>query len=119
MAKIIATFDTVDKSLTVDMDGKKFKSVSDVSFFKSFDGDNFFAEVRTVSEGSDDGVITVTRTMASDGTIETTETEGNFENFKKDKDKDKDKKKDKKKDKDKEKGSDAEALGKLLFHRTH
>lgn len=70
MAKIVATFDTSDKSLIVDMDGKKFKNVSDVSFFQSFSDDGkFFAQVSTRESSEEDGVTVHTTTMASDGTI--------------------------------------------------
>lgn len=103
MAKIVATFDTKDKTLIVDMDGKKFKNVSEVSFFKSFsDEGKFYADVSTVEHSEDNETVVMTRTMAEDGTIET-KSDLHGKPVTDDK-----KKKEKKKDKTK-------AIAKLLF----
>ena len=73
MAQITASFDTVDKKLTVEMDGKKVKDVSEVAFFSW--GEMAGVEMRSVKFDEDQATTTVTKVMANeDGTAKITET---------------------------------------------
>ena len=75
MAEIIATFNTTDKTLSVSMDGKKMKNISEVNFFVF--GDNAGAEIRTVESKEDDDIVTITKILANENGEEVTETINN------------------------------------------
>jgi len=64
MSKIIAEFDTQDKSFSVKMDGKEMADVDSVSFYKMMynsdgsenDGDEYCAHVHMSSVDDDEGI---------------------------------------------------------------
>jgi len=72
MAEIVATFDTKEKVLTVTMDGKKMKDVSEAVFYTW--GENGSVELRTVKSDQDESYVTVTKIMASEDGDHITET---------------------------------------------
>ena len=68
MAVITTEFDTMEKSLTVKMDGKAVTDVDNVEFFKSFIQDDVFhMRVEKVELSEDKDMTTVTRIMAKEG----------------------------------------------------
>ena len=70
MAEITAVFDTKDKTLSVTMDGKKMKNVSEATFFTF--GDTGGVEVRSFSRDEDNDTITITKILANENGCETT-----------------------------------------------
>jgi len=76
MSKIVAEFDTEDKTLSVTKDGKKLKDISEVEFYSY--GDMASVEIRSTKYDEDEKTVTVTRIIANDkGEMEESEaTEG-------------------------------------------
>jgi len=73
MAQIIATFDTVEKTLAVTMDGKKQKDISEIDFYAF--GDKGSVEMRSSNYDEEKGIYTIVKVLANeDGITETTET---------------------------------------------
>ena len=68
--KIVAEFDTKEKTLVLTVDGKKIKNVSDISIFTfSPDEDNQYnIDIVTIDRNQveDEGVVTRTHLQASD-----------------------------------------------------
>jgi hypothetical protein len=67
MAKIVAEFDTVEKTLVVTMDGKPVNDVTGVNFMKCYDGEECMADVVTRSEDESNDLKTMVHIMASQG----------------------------------------------------
>lgn len=67
MAKIVAEFDTVEKTLVVTMDGKKVEDVSSASFMKCYSGEECMADIITRSEDESNDMKTMVHMMASQG----------------------------------------------------
>lgn len=71
MAEVTVNFNTKEKTLVVEMNGKKMKDVSEISFF-SF-GDSAGVEIRSVKREDEDGIVTITKILANeDGETEET-----------------------------------------------
>ncbi|KKL06986.1 hypothetical protein LCGC14_2590550 [marine sediment metagenome] len=64
MAKILVEFDTMEKTLSVIMDDKKVKDVSEISFFNF--GDIASVEMRSVKSSDDDKTVTITKILADE-----------------------------------------------------
>lgn len=67
MALISATFDTVNKTLAVSVDGKSVDSVFEAYFSKDYyDGEKFTCSVTTATEDKDQKTRLMTRLVAGD-----------------------------------------------------
>lgn len=66
MAKIIAEFDTKEKTLEVTMDGKKVKDVASVAFMAGYDDPNKgYVELTTMEFNEDEKMSRISRVSAS------------------------------------------------------
>ena len=72
MAKINVEFDTKDKVLKVQLDGKTIEHVSSVDFFQSFENDDFHGSITTIEKVDDEDLVKIIRISANDGLTETT-----------------------------------------------
>ena len=72
MAKINVEFDTVEKTMSVSMDGKSVNDISEVFFIKSWNNDDeWTCSLGTMQENEGDDLKVYTRLIASDkGLIE-------------------------------------------------
>lgn len=73
MAKFILEFDTVEKTMSAELDGKKLDNVHSIEFFGGFSDDTFGMEVRSLSHDEESKVVTVTRLIAGEKDFETEE----------------------------------------------
>lgn len=74
MAKIIAEFDTKEKTLSVSMDGKSVKDISSVYFMAGFDDPSQgYVEMTTVEINEEEKMSRITRLSASGEQTITTE----------------------------------------------
>jgi len=74
MAEIVATFNTKDKTLSVEMDGKKIKDVSELHAY--IYGDMAGVELRRIESNEEDGITVITKVIANeDGEPEISEKE--------------------------------------------
>jgi len=65
MAQIVATFDTVEKTLAVTFDGKTLQNLECVRFDR-FGGDEFMANITTMAIDDTHETVTYTQVMASE-----------------------------------------------------
>tara|TARA_R110000824_G_scaffold14354_4_gene61124 strand:+ start:12840 stop:13130 length:291 start_codon:yes stop_codon:yes gene_type:complete len=83
--KIVAEFDTKDKSLVLTIDGKKVKNVSDVNIFtfSPDEANEYNIDVVTIDRrgAEEEGVVTRTHLQASDSNdcVEQIKTENEYE----------------------------------------
>ncbi len=66
MATVTVSFDTKEKTLTVQMDGEVVNDLQEVVFYKAYEGDDYRCSIATMSEDEDEGVRTMTRLSASE-----------------------------------------------------
>jgi hypothetical protein len=71
MAKVIAEFDTVDKTLSVSINGKAVADVYEVNFCRGYADDDeavpYRCGVMTLTQDADEGITTMNRVMAPRG----------------------------------------------------
>lgn len=67
MSKIVAEFDTKEKTLSITMDGKSIDNVSSAEFYAGWDEkDEFHAGITTVTKIDEEDVTQVMRIVAED-----------------------------------------------------
>lgn len=66
MAKITATYDTKEKTLVVEEDGKAVANVREAYFTERYDEKGFSCVVTTFEKDDDQGIGRMTRLMASE-----------------------------------------------------
>lgn len=67
MAKIVAEFDTVDKTLSVTVDGQEVENVEEAYMRKGYsDESKFVCSLMTCTDDKEGGMTTMTRLMASE-----------------------------------------------------
>lgn len=66
MAKVVAAFDTKEKTLTVNLDGKSVANIAEVVMYQSYDGKDYTMSLCTMARDDAEGIMRMERIVAKD-----------------------------------------------------
>lgn len=68
MAKIVASFDTKEKTLSCTIDGKAVSNIQEIVMYKGYEGEDFTMSLMTAAKDDESGMTRMERIVAAEST---------------------------------------------------